>query len=213
MLTAGIILLDVNQVEGWLVKGYQPTITAKSVQQAQKRSGDFTYRDTASNSLSGIINARRHAKDIAVIGAVAIPQDNVYLPIGKGVSKTVLALAAGTMKVNQTMGQGSYALAGHNMDDSKTLFSPIYAKAKPGQKVYISDFSQVYVYQITDRQEIPATDLSILNDTSSPTITLITCNWTGSKRIAVKGKLVKTYEYKAAPQKVRNLFAHQYNQE
>lgn len=49
------------------------------------------------------------------------------------------------------MGKGNYALAGHNMSNlgPKVLFSPLYYRAKVGQKIYLTDMKNVYTYKIT----------------------------------------------------------------
>lgn len=214
LLIIGLLLINVHHIENWAIRAYQPRIDRQAVNQAKHRQGSFDYKDTKSLSAMDIVKARRHAKDLPVVGAMAVPQANVYLPIAKGVSNNVLALAAGTMEPNQKMGQGNYALAGHNMSnlDPNVLFSPLFYNGKAGQHVYLTDFKHIYDYQLTSRTTISAKDVAVLNQTINPTITLITCNATGSMRVSFKGDLKKTYSYQHAPQHIKKLFNHKYNQ-
>ena len=211
MFLVGIALLNVKGIERWMVSGYQPKVTAKSVAKAEKSSGNFDYDSAKQPSWSEIIKARQNEAKIHIVGVMAMPSVNVYLPIGKGVDNTVLALAAGTMRADQVMGQGNYALAGHNMDDGKTLFSPLYSNAKVDQKVYLTNYERVYVYKLTSRQVISPTQTSVVNNTEDPIITLITCNASGSMRICLQGKLTKTYSYKHAPKSIKTALNHDYN--
>lgn len=211
LLLFAILLLFSKPLKRAIIGSYQPTITAKTTKKAEQASGNFNYHDAKQPSYSDILKARQHASDIATVGVIAIPSIKVYLPIGKGVANNVLALAAGTMRADQKMGQGNYALAGHNMNDAKTLFSPVYNYAQPGQKIYLTNFRKVYVYQITNKQTIDPTQVEVTYNTDKPIITLITCNLEGTKRICVQGKLVQEYQYKQASKAVKQVLAHDYN--
>lgn len=125
------------------------------------------------------------------LGKIAIPAVHIKLPIVKGVSKVALATGAGTMKPDEKMGQGNYALAGHNMLNPNILFSAV-AETKVGQKIYITDLKKVYVYQINHREVITPTTVTIIDDIpGKKMITLITCAESGTKRWAVQGDLLK----------------------
>ena len=211
LLLFAIIMLFSKPIKRAIIGSYQPTITAKSTKKAEQASGNFNYHDAKQPSYSEILKARQHASDIATVGVIAIPSIKVYLPIGKGVANNVLALAAGTMRADQKMGQGNYAFAGHNMNDGKTLFSPIYNDVQPGQKVYLTNFRKVYVYRITSKQTISPSRVDVTYNTDKPIITLITCNLDGTQRICVQGKLIKEYQYKQASKAVKQALAHDYN--
>ena len=93
------------------------------------------------------------------------------------------------------MGQGNYALAAHNMNDNKTLFSPL-AEAKKGMIVYITDFKNIYEYTDFDIFIVEPTQVEVIDDKANQKlITLVTCNNDGSKRVIIRGTLHKTYAY------------------
>src|SRR5699024_12127545 len=86
-------------------------------------------------------------------GQILIPEVEMNLPIVEGVSNENLYIGTSTMKPNQKLGKGNYALAGHLMPDSDTLFSPLKAVNR-GMNVYVTDKDMVYTYQISDIKEV-----------------------------------------------------------
>lgn len=213
ILVIALGLIFNRPIQNAIVGHWQPRVDRQTVQRNKNKAGNYNYNDAKQLSWGTIMAARRNAKNLPVVGVIAIPQDSVYLPIAKGVSNQTLALAAGTMSPTQAMGQGNYALAGHNMaNHSPILFSPLYDNAKPGQKVYLTDFDHVYEYKFTSRQIVDPHDMGVLNSTQKPTITLITCNETGSMRLIMKGKLVHKYDYVRAPKAAKKALSHPYNQ-
>lgn len=73
-----------------------------------------------------------------MIGKIAVPAVGLKLPIFEGINDNNLLRGAGTMKENEKMGEGNYALAGHHMNNPDILFSPL-AKAQVGELVYLTD--------------------------------------------------------------------------
>ncbi|HAT54120.1 MAG TPA: class A sortase, partial [Lactobacillus sp.] len=122
------------------------------------------------------------------------------LQIVNGVSDADLALATGTLKPNQVMGQGNYAIAGHRMDQKDAMFSPLFWRSRVGQKIYLTDLTHVYEYKTTERTFIKATRVDVVNDVpGKKLVTLITCDATGANRLMVRGKLMHSYTWKSAP--------------
>ena len=111
------------------------------------------------------------------------------------------------------MGQGNYALAGHNMSNlgPKILFSPLYYRAKVGQKIYLTNMAKVYVYRITAKQFVSKYRVDLVQNTSEKIITLITCDATGKNRLMVRGKYLKSMQYKNAPEKIQRAFNQKFN--
>jgi len=135
----------------------------------------------------------------------------VHLPIAKGVSNEVLALTAGTMRPDQKMGQGNYPLAGHHMSSQTLLFSPLYWKTRVGQSIYLTNAKTVYVYKVSVRKFIPATDVQVVAQTKKKLVTLITCDATGANRLMIRGTYVKQMAYKNAPTSVQKGFHGSFN--
>ena len=92
----------------------------------QKKKPSYNMKAVQPVSPQSLANAYQHRRDYRAVGQIAIRDHNVLLNIYRGVGNVELNLGAGTMNQNQKMGEGNYALAGHNMDDGRSFFSPLY---------------------------------------------------------------------------------------
>ena len=212
LVLVSLALIFNEQIKSWLVSSYSPTVTTKTVKQNAKKKSDFNFSKVKSLDFQTVAKARMNKNAINVIGSIAIPSVDLYLPIGNGVSNETLALAAGTMKADQKMGQGNYALAGHHMIKHGALFSPLYYKSKVGQMIYISDAKKIYAYKTSQRTFIKATDVQLIDDVpGQKLITLITCDKTGAGRLMIRGKYVQQWAFKAAPNHVQKAFTSHFN--
>lgn len=211
LLVASLIMIFNNQIKNYLVNGYRPQVTRQSIKKNQSKKGNYDFSNVKDLDLQTVAKNRANKQNVNIIGTIAIPDINMSIPIAKGVDNNTLALAAGTMREDQEMGKGNYALAGHNMaHGSKILFSPLYYHAKVGQKVYLTDLDKIYTYKITERKFIDADRVDVVNNTKEPIITLITCDATGARRLMVRGKLIKTQKFKNAPVKVQKALSSKY---
>ncbi|MED4889336.1 class A sortase [Lysinibacillus fusiformis] len=159
---------------------------------------DFEFEAVQSLSIAEVLQAQIKASKMPVIGSIAVPSVHMQLPILKGVGNAVLAIGAGTMKPNQQLGQGNYALAGHYFEEKDILFSPLY-QAQIGDIIYVTDMSNVYEYKLATKKIIAATDVYIVDDIpNQTTLTLITCAEKGSKRLALQADFVQSYSLENA---------------
>lgn len=197
LLFTGLVLIFQQPIMSYLVANMSEETIQKSDVEIAKASPDttFDFREVKNISLQDVINAQTKKKDVHAIGAISVPDVNMQLPIVYGISNVNLTIGAGTMKADQIMGQGNYSLAGHNMNDSKTLFSPL-TKAKKGMNIYITDFQNIYEYKISDMFIVQPTQVEVIHDQADEKIiTLVTCNYTGEKRMIVRGTFIKKQAY------------------
>lgn len=130
-------------------------------------------------------------QDLPIIGKLKIPSVQLALPIMEGVSNEALAVGAVTLKESQQMGQGNYALAGHRMNNPKLLFSPLERIAL-GDFLYLSNEEKEYTYRVVEKSIIESSKVEVVEDTAGMhSVTLITCYDNGTKRLLVKGMLIK----------------------
>ena len=211
LIVVGLLLVFSPTITKHLISSYQPRVSKQAMANNNKKRGDFNYADVKRLSLANVAKARARAKDLNIVGEIAVPSNHIHIPIAKGINNTILALAAGTFRPDMQMGKGNYALAGHNMaNHSKILFSPLYDYAKPGQKIYITNLNKVYTYKIYQRQIINPDRVDVVKNTKKPITTLITCDETGGHRLMIRGKLVKSQKLKHAPKHVQKLFSQKY---
>ena len=157
---------------------------------------DFNFEDinlltSSLDNLSPKIN-----KDL-IVGEIQVPAVNIHLPILYGTTNQNLLTSATTMKPEQKMGKGNYALAGHNAPNEKILFAPLH-KSKTGDYIYITDKTKLYKYEITEINVVQPKEISVIQDVEGMNlITLVTCyDAKGKTRLIVQGELVDTQKYK-----------------
>ncbi|MHA8110282.1 class A sortase [Lactobacillaceae bacterium Melli_B4] len=204
LFVVGMGLISVEPIKTALVAGYRPTVTRQTVADNQRdaKQANYNMNQVKAVSMNQVINARLNAKNVKLVGQMMVPDVNLHLPIGLGVGNDTLMLAAGTMRADQQMGTGNYALAGHHMINKQALFSPLYDQAKIGMMVYLTDMQKVYQYRIDVRKIISPYAVNVVDNTKQSLLTLITCNDSGSKRLLLRGSLVKTMSIKQTPSNI-----------
>lgn len=207
-----------NSLLAWQTNKYQITnISKKTIVENQTKEANYDYSSVDTVSLSTILDAQMNSQDLSVIGGIAIPDLSINLPIFKGVGNAELSFGAGTMKENQQMGVGNYALASHHVfgidGSSNMLFSPL-VNAKEGMSIYLTDKEYIYTYKISQVYEVDPTAVEVVNDTEGVTeVTLVTCtDEQATARIIVKGSYVKKTKYSKATKAMKKAFSLTYNQ-
>lgn len=194
LLIVGLALIFNKQIRNYLITQNQnqamTSVTRKKVEQNQKKKGMFNFKKVKEVSFGQVARSRRQ-NGAYVIGAIAIPDVNMHLPICLGMSDDAMATGGGTMRKDQKMGKGNYPLAGHYMTSKGILFSPL-EDTKVGERVYITNMKKVYIYKIYMKKVVNPYAVYLVNNTKKPIITLITCADGGTNRWAVRGNLIKT---------------------
>lgn len=143
-----------------------------------------TYWDTDSNQ--------------TVIGKVSIPSVDLNLAIVKGVGQEQgdpMMKGASTNKLGQEMGKRNYVLSSHSAKDPTILFAPLF-RTNYGDKIYLTDEKNVYVYKISLIDTIEPERVDILDDIAGKkVVTLYTCTQAGRLRLMIQGELQETLEY------------------
>lgn len=211
MLIVGLLLIFINPIQNAIIAHLSHQLntadySAEDIAKNNNADADFEFEAVQSLSIAEVLKAQTTANQMPVIGSIVVPSVDMKLPIVKGVGNASLAVGAGTMKPNQKLGQGNYALAGHYFEEKDILFSPLY-KASIGDTIYLTDLTNIYEYKITTKEIIAATDVYVIDDIPNKTIlTLVTCADQGTKRLAVQAKFVEQYPFDKAPAKLSETF-------
>lgn len=204
-----------NHVQGNVANYVASKNISNQRKNKQKKKPSFNMKAVKPVSPSSLANAYQHRRDYRSVGQIAIRNENILLNIYRGVGNLELNLGAGTMNRDQKMGEGNYALAGHNMDDGRTFFSPLYtAKVRGyltnGTTIFLTDYKKVYYYKITSSRFIGSYNLNLSWNNKKfkkkPVISLFTCDWTGRGRLFVRGEYTGSQSYKSASKYVRSSF-------
>lgn len=203
VLIIGLLLIFITPIQNALIARMSDQFNAveystDDIKKNNQLDADFEFEAVQSLTIAEVLQAQIKASKMPVIGSIAVPSVHMQLPILKGVGNAVLAIGAGTMKPNQQLGQGNYALAGHYFEEKDILFSPLY-QAQVGDIIYVTDMSNVYEYKLATKKIIAATDVYIVDDIpNQTTLTLITCAEKGSKRLALQADFVQSYSLENA---------------
>lgn len=207
-----------NMIMVWHTNQYQVSkVSKEEIKQNKAVESSFEFSEVQSLSTETVINAQWQAQKLPVIGGISIPEVSMNLPIFKGLDNVGLYYGAGTMKEDQQMGQGNYALASHHVfgitGASDMLFSPL-DRAKIGMKIYITDKDKIYTYTISSIESVAPERVDVINDTEGVAeITLVTCeDAAATSRTIVKGTIESTIDYDKAPKDILDAFSRSYNQ-
>lgn len=202
--------------------------------QKQKRRNYQADKDTTSRQQITQMVMRQAQKGLEKQGFVAIPSRYILLPVYND-AYTNKGLNAGANYANRSsvdpqgsqkpvMGQGNYGLAGHNFNDGKTGFSalqesnnresPYLIKGQPegsswlnNKSVILANGTGLYIYEITGQTTVDKTQVSVLNPTENPTLTIISCLFPATQyRIITRAALKNTYTWQQAPDDLVRLF-------
>ncbi|WP_214844923.1 class A sortase [Exiguobacterium sp. s150] len=166
----------------------------EGLQLKQPKSGEFDFSAVAPLSWNDLVTVRNRFHELPTIGVISVPEIKLELPIMYGLEADNLAVGAGTMRPNQQMGLGNYALAGHYTQSPTSLFGPLH-EIETGMSVYVTDLTHTYEYVVTSLETVPPSRVDVLDETIDPTITLVTCTFDATERLIVKGRLAQTTPY------------------
>lgn len=202
----------------WNTNKYQVgQVSKETLDKNASADGNFDFDSVKAVSSEAVLSAQWDAQKLPVIGGIAVPEVEINLPIFKGLDNVNLFYGAGTMKPNQKMGEGNYALASHHIftaeNASQMLFSPL-TNAKAGMKIYLTDKDKVYTYEIREVKHVTPDRVDEIEDREGVNeITLVTCvDYNATERIIVKGDLKEIKPYSETSSDVLDAFNKPYKQ-
>ncbi len=160
-----------------------PPAEVTNVQMADLAKAKSQYAKTLHQELTGQLTA---------------PTVNLSLPILYQANDLTLSTGAAQYFTNRKMGTGNYILVSHNFYGAPVLMDAI-KDLKIGAEVTVTDFSTVYTYQVTRNEVIPETQVEVLAETTTPTLTLLRCE--GGEDTFYRRLVVATFVKKETPQK------------
>lgn len=192
LLIVSLAMIFNEQLKNLTVQHISNSAYHASLKDPPKSTGNFDFKKVKSLDVTTV--AKAMTNDSNAIARLAIPSVSMRLPVFYGLDNNNLARGAGTMKPNQVLGKGNYALAGHYMTDAGNLFSPL-KRIQTASYVYLTDNQQVYTYQVTNKQTIDDHQVSVIDDVpGKKLLTLVTCDSATPntpKRFIVQADLIK----------------------
>lgn len=167
------------------------------------KSGDKNYDPSKIDPIdaNGVILNRQKADMSKVVGQIVIPSINKNIAVFDGLENNHLMYGACTMKPNQRMGIGNYAVAGHYMENDKLLFGGLM-KVRLGDTIKITNKKNIYEYEVFKTMKVADDRVDLISDAAITSydgdalLSLMTCYYDESgSRYFVIGKFKKLYPY------------------
>ncbi|GHU42670.1 hypothetical protein FACS1894193_08410 [Bacilli bacterium] len=160
---------------------------------------DYSGKQIASVNITNYAEAKRDIQKNVNdwgIGKLVIPSQDVQLPILAGLKNENLLNGATTYREAQRMGKDNYILLSHSVFKTDVLFYRIQY-LKTGDQIYISDFTEVYIYKVKRNEVINDTQVEVVAHTKpdeTPILTLLRCEGDVGTiyRRVVQAELVET---------------------
>jgi len=125
------------------------------------------------------------------VGTIEIPKINLSMTVVEGTADAQLAQGPGHYPTTPLPGEnGNAAIAGHRT----TYLHPFYSldALTSGDMIYITTLQGTFLYSVFKSQVVSPTDVAVVAPTTTPQLTLTTCNprYSASQRLVVTAKLV-----------------------
>lgn len=129
--------------------------------------------------------------NLTQIGTITIPKIGLVHPIFEGITLTVIDHGPGHWPGSAMPGhRGNTVFPGHRVTHTHPFLN--LDQLAPGDAVIFTTADGTFTYQVTGIQIVRPTDTWVVDQTPTPTFTLIACHpkHSAAQRIVVKGKLV-----------------------
>lgn len=104
-----------------------------------------------------------------------IPSADFLVPIYPAVTQDTLLAGGGMLFPEREPANNNIVLIGHHLGNQQLLFGQLLSLTKKDD-LYLHYADEIYHYQVTAAKIIQETDLSVLDETHEPQLTLITCD-------------------------------------
>jgi sortase A len=127
----------------------------------------------------------------SAVGTITIPTIDLSMVVVEGTDVNQLQMGPGHYSNTPLPGEaGNSAIAGHRT----TYLHPFYSlnDLVPGDDITIETLQGIFLYRVTQSLTVSPSDVSVIDQTTSPTLTLTTCTppFTASQRLVVHAALV-----------------------
>jgi sortase A len=136
------------------------------------------------------------------VGVIAIPKIGLSMVVVEGTGEAQLQAGPGHYPGTPLPGEaGNAAIAGHRT----TYLHPFYSldALVPGDPITVTTLQGIFLYHVISSQAVDPTDVAVVGPTSTPQLTLTTCNprYSAAQRLVVHAALVASVVVrpKAAP--------------
>ncbi|WP_297424651.1 class D sortase [Clostridium sp.] len=182
ILTTTYIKYKVYKNQQVMINEFENTISDIDKGKAQEDDGSQTKTSEQEN-----IDSTK-----GTIGIITIPKIDLKAAIGEGIDTETLKYAVGHFTGTPLPGQkGNFCIAGHRSYTYGEFFNRL-DELEIGDEISIQTNSGTYKYSVYDKKVVEPNEISVLDNTNTSIITLVTCTpiRVATHRLIIKGKLV-----------------------
>lgn len=153
---------------------------------------DLIFNERKQEEGSKVGTNQKQAND-DIIGILYIPKIDLSVAIKEGVDNETLKYSVGHFNETAMPGQvGNFCVIGHRSYAYGEFFNRL-DEIKKNDCITIESKGNAFKYKVTDIFVVTPDEVSVLNPTEDPEITLITCTpiRVGSHRLIIKGALME----------------------
>lgn len=179
-------------------------ITAAEIIENNKSTANFDFNSVRNINATETWGSINEYNKQNIIGQLVIPSQKINLTVFKGLDESGLVAGVGTMKEEQTIGQGNFTIAGHRAKSKGVLFHSLMDVSE-GDEIRYTDKQNIYIYRVREIIETDPYAFYMLEDNrteyfdNKPIITLMTCYFGSSdSRWFVVGSLETIIPYSEA---------------
>lgn len=187
-------------------------VSKREIEENQKKDVTFDFDAVKPLNLNAIAKSQLaqlsgKSEKLPVIASVAVPNVGICLPVFKGLENDGLYYGAGTLSPDQEMGEGNYGIASHRSDQADLLFTPL-DEVTLGDKIYLTDLSNVYTYVTVWKEKVDPSAMEVLDvDPDRRLVTLLTCgDIYATTRMVVQGELESVVSMNQMSEEAANAF-------
>ncbi|TXV48611.1 class A/C sortase [Enterococcus sp. T0101B.F-10] len=158
--------------------GVEETLSDYNLSKIQR--ANYEERQIASVNVADYASAKsalQQSTNNWGIGKLVIPDQSIDLPILAGLANQNLLTGAATFRQEQQLGRDNYVLLAHNIYEQDILLHRIKF-LKTGDKIYTTDFKDVYVYTVSLNKVVKESEVSFIEKNkpgTQPKLTLLRC--------------------------------------
>ena len=158
--------------------GVEETLSDYNLSKIQR--ANYKERQIASVNVADYASAKsalQQSTNNWGIGKLVIPDQSIDLPILAGLANQNLLTGAATFRQEQQLGRDNYVLLAHNIYEQDVLLHRIKF-LKTGDKIYTTDFKDVYVYTVSLNKVVKESEVSFIERNkpgTQPKLTLLRC--------------------------------------
>lgn len=158
--------------------GVEETLSDYNLSKIQR--ANYEERQIASVNVADYASAKsalQQSTNNWGIGKLVIPDQSIDLPILAGLANQNLLTGAATFRQEQQLGRDNYVLLAHNINEQDVLLHRIKF-LKTGDKIYTTDFKDVYVYTVSLNKVVKESEVSFIEKNkpgTQPKLTLLRC--------------------------------------